>query len=370
MDDIAYMQMALDLAKQGCGFTSPNPMVGAVVVNAGRVVGKGFHRAAGTPHAEVHALNDAGPAARGATLYVTLEPCNHTGRTPPCTEKILSSGIARVVMAMADPNPGVQGGGAQALTAAGVEVVAGVCEDRARTLNEVFVKHITTGLPFVVVKCAMTLDGRIATRTGDSRWVTGEAARLEVHRMRHALDAILVGCGTVLADDPSLTARLPDGSGRDPVRVIVDTGLSISEEARMLRLDSEAQTLIFCGDRVNPDKRRRIEATGARVVTAPLRDGRIDLAALMPLLAGEGITGVLIEGGGRVIASALAAGVVDKVAFFYAPKILGGDDGISVCRGPGPGAMADCLKVGRTRVAHFGDDILIEGYLNQNQEED
>ncbi|MBI9084745.1 MAG: bifunctional diaminohydroxyphosphoribosylaminopyrimidine deaminase/5-amino-6-(5-phosphoribosylamino)uracil reductase RibD [Desulfobacterales bacterium] len=370
MDDNSFMQMALDLAEKGRGFTSPNPMVGAVVVNRGEVVGRGYHQAAGTPHAEVHAIDDAGPKAQGATLYVTLEPCNHTGRTPPCTEKILASGINRVVMAMEDPNPGVRGGGGEFLVSQGVSVVRGVCEARARRLNEVFVKYITSGLPFVVVKCAATLDGRIATRTGDSRWVTGEAARRRVHRMRHALDAILVGVGTVISDDPSLTTRLPDIKGRDPVRVILDTRLSIPENARVLRLDSSAETLIFCGDQASADKRRLIQKSGARVLTAPVSHGRINVKALMPLLAEAGITSVLIEGGSRVIASALAAGVADKVSFFYAPKILGGDDGVPVCRGPGAGLMSDCLQLRHTRVERLGDDILIEGYLNQNQEED
>lgn len=367
MTDNTFMQMALDLAEKGRGFTSPNPMVGAVVVNGGEVVGRGYHRAAGTPHAEVHAINDAGPKARGATLYVSLEPCNHTGRTPPCTEKILASGIRRVVMAMDDPNPGVRGGGGAFLAARGVSVLRGVCEQRARRLNEVFVKYTTSGLPFVVVKCATTLDGRIATRTGDSRWVTGDAARLCVHRMRHALDAILVGVGTVISDDPSLTARLPDIKGRDPMRVILDTQLSIPENARVLHLDSAIETLIFCGDHVPTDRRRRVEKTGARVISAPISNGRIDLGALMPVLAAEGITSVLIEGGSRVIASALAAGVADKVSFFYAPKILGGDDGVPVCRGPGAGLMADCIQVRHTRVERLGDDILIEGYVNQRQ---
>jgi diaminohydroxyphosphoribosylaminopyrimidine deaminase / 5-amino-6-(5-phosphoribosylamino)uracil reductase len=367
MDHKAFMDMALDLAEKGRGHTSPNPMVGAVVVRDGRVVGQGYHQAAGTPHAEVNAINDAGDRASGSTLYVTLEPCNHTGRTPPCTEKILSADIARVVMAMDDPNPGVRGGGGDFLAARGVAVVRGVRQTRARRLNEVFIKHITTGRPFVVVKCAATLDGRIATRTGHSRWVTGRAARGFVHRLRHSLDAILVGIGTVLADDPSLTTRLPETAGRDPVRVVLDTHLSIPENARVLRLDSASETLIVSGDQAPPDKKGRIERTGARVWAAPVRNGRIDLDALMAHLGREGITSVLIEGGARIIGSALAAGVADKVCFFYAPKILGGDDGVPICAGPGPEKMGEAIAVRDLTVHRFGDDVMLEGYVDKSR---
>jgi diaminohydroxyphosphoribosylaminopyrimidine deaminase/5-amino-6-(5-phosphoribosylamino)uracil reductase len=226
MDDESYMKLALELAEKGYGWTAPNPMVGAVVVKDGQVVGRGYHQRVGGPHAEVNAIDDAGSRAGGATIYVTLEPCNHFGRTPPCTRKILDAGIRRVVVAMADPNPAVTGGGIATLRDRGVAVTTGVCEKEARTLNEGFITWVTTGRPFVIVKCATTLDGRIATRTGDSRWVTGPASRQFVHRIRHGVDGIMVGVETVKKDDPSLTTRLDGNTGSDPTRIILDTHLS------------------------------------------------------------------------------------------------------------------------------------------------
>lgn len=365
MDDRAYMAMALELAAQGAGHVSPNPMVGAVVVKEGRVVGQGFHQAVGGPHAEVHALDAAGADAAGGTLYVTLEPCNHHGRTPPCTEKVIAAGIKRVVSAMADPNPDVQGGGHAYLASHGIEVTCGVLEPAARRLNESFIKFIRTKRPFVVLKMAATLDGRIATRTGDARWVTGEAARALVHRMRHAVDAIMVGVGTVKADDPQLTARLEDGPGRDPIRLVLDTRLSMPKRARMLTQPSTAPTYVVCGAESSDVDRRRLTAAGARLLEAPLKKGRIELAALMPVLGKMGVTSLLIEGGASVAASALAADIVDKVVLFYAPKILGGDDGIPMCRGAGPIRMAEALAISDMTVEMVGNDILVQGYLHK-----
>ncbi|MCP4692862.1 MAG: bifunctional diaminohydroxyphosphoribosylaminopyrimidine deaminase/5-amino-6-(5-phosphoribosylamino)uracil reductase RibD [Desulfobacterales bacterium] len=363
MDDRYYMNIALELAEKGRGFTSPNPMVGAVVVRDGKIVGKGFHEAAGRPHAEVNAIDDAGEHARGATIYVTLEPCNHTGRTPPCTEKILSAGVRRVVMAMKDPNPDVQGGGAARLRERGVEVVEGLCELEAERLNEAFIKYSLVKLPFVLLKCASTLDGRIAARSGDARWVTGPASRKFVHRLRHAMDAILVGVGTVKADDPSLTTRLPDGEGCDPIRIILDTHLSIPENARLLRLDSDAGAIIVAGDAIDMEKKARLEAAGAQVIQSPVKEGVIDPAPLMETLGAMGVASLLIEGGGAVIASMLKSSVVDKINLFYAPKFLGGDDGVPICRGPGPELMRDCMHVKSVTVHRIGVDVMIEGYL-------
>ncbi len=369
MDDQFFMQRALDLARKGRGFTSPNPMVGAVVVKDGQIVGEGYHRAAGLPHAEVNALDAAGEDAAGATLYVTLEPCNHTGRTPPCTEKIIRVGVKKVVSAMDDPNFSVAGGGHQHLASHGIQVQSGICEDEATRLNEAFIKHAGTGRPFVIVKCAATLDGQIATRTGDARWVTGSASRLHVHRLRHAVDGIMVGINTVRADDPSLTTRLPadvQPDPKDPVRIILDTHLSISENAGILRLDSEAVTLIICADVVPAKRRTAIERSGVRVMAVETaEDGRIYLAGLMDRLGAENITSLLIEGGSRVIASAFAAGIVDKAMFFYAPKILGGNDGVPICSGPGRGSMADCILLAGIQTSRFDDDILIEGYVQK-----
>lgn len=362
--DRFYMQMALDLAAQGTGFTSPNPLVGAVVVKGQKVVGRGYHERFGGPHAEVNALHQAGDQARGATLYVTLEPCNHTGKTPPCTEKILAAGIRRVVVAMTDPNPGVKGGGNAYLRHSGIDVLDGLEEEAARRQNAFFIKHIRTGLPFVILKCAATLDGRIATRTGDAHWVSGPQSRQFVHELRHTVDAILVGVDTVKTDDPSLTTRLPDGNGCDPTRIILDTHLSIPLNARVLTQASNAATIIVTGPEVSDTARREVIAGGARVLTCACRDNRIDMAALMETLGAEGIASVLVEGGSRVSGSALRAGIVDKIYFFYAPKLLGGDDGVPISRGPGQERMQDCLNVEGVTVHRFGSDVMIEGYLN------
>ena len=363
MDDHDYMDMALDLALKGQGFTSPNPMVGAVVVKNGKVVGTGYHQAAGKAHAEVNALNDAGGYANGATLYVNLEPCNHTGRTPPCTDKILRSGVQRVVVAMQDPNTDVKGGGIDFLKKNGIDISLGICETKAKRLNEIFVKYIRTKRPFVILKCAATLDGRIATRTGDSRWVTNEQSRGAVHRLRHAVDAILVGIGTVNADDPSLTTRLPHGRGKDAIRIVLDTNLSISPDARVLRLNSDSDTILVAGRSAIKEKKSALAAKGVRVIESQLKNKRIDMDLLMGQLGALGITSLLIEGGSRVIASALSAGIVDKVMFFYAPKLTGGDDGVPICRGKGPDRMADCIAVKDITLQRFGDDVMIEGYI-------
>ena len=356
------MRMALKLAKKGQGHTSPNPMVGAVIVKGGKVVGRGYHRAAGRAHAEVLAIEDAGSKAESATLYVNLEPCNHTGRTPPCTRKILKAGIRRVIMAMADPHTKA-GGGAAFLRQHGIDVLSGVCEKQATSLNEAFVKFVSTGCPFVIIKCAATLDGRIATRTGDSQWVTGEKARRFVHRLRHAVDAILVGIGTVRADNPSLTTRLDSKKGVDPVRIVLDTHLSISPDAGILALDSDADTILVAGKNAAKSKRKQIQRDGVRIIEQPLKGGRIDLTSLMARLGSEGITSLLIEGGSTVLASALNSGIVDKALFFYAPKILGGDDGMPICRGSGPALMKDSIQLKHIRVQRFAEDVMIEGYI-------
>ncbi|MGD9365229.1 MAG: bifunctional diaminohydroxyphosphoribosylaminopyrimidine deaminase/5-amino-6-(5-phosphoribosylamino)uracil reductase RibD [Desulfobacteraceae bacterium] len=363
MDHEKYMRTALELAAKGAGYVSPNPMVGAVMVKDGRVVGQGYHQALGGPHAEVNAIDDAGEQARGATLYVTLEPCNHYGRTPPCTQKILNTGIRRVVVAVADPNPHVTGGGNAFLKSQGIEVICGVCEEAATRLNESFIKYMRTHRPFVVLKMAATLDGRIATRTGDARWVTGAEARGFVHQLRHAMDAIMVGVGTVKADDPELTTRLDEGRGVDPARVVLDTHLSISSGARMLNQLSPAQTIIVCGPDAAEANKMRLKDKGACIMEVPVKDGRIDLQILLERLGQRGLTSVLVEGGSLVAGEALKAGVVDKVHFFYAPKILGGDDGVPMLAGQGPDKMEACMPLTDTRVNRMGDDILVTGYL-------
>lgn len=363
MDDEHFMKMALTLAKKGQGYTSPNPMVGAVVVKGSKVIGSGYHQSFGEAHAEVNAIEDAGSQAKGATLYVNLEPCNHIGKTPPCTLRILEAGIKRVVMAMEDPNT-VAGGGADFLKAHRVEVLTGVCEAAAKKLNEAFIKYVSKKRPFVLLKCAATLDGRIATRAGDSKWVTGDKARKFVHQLRHAVDAILVGIGTIHADDPRLTTRLDSDSGLDPVRIVLDTHLSISPDARILQLDSNSDTILVTGNTVTEVKKKRVVKAGVRLMEQPVINGQIDLKSLMVRLGSMGITSLLIEGGSRVIASAIRSGIIDKALFFYAPKILGGDDGIPICRGPGPERMKDSIRVKDIRVQRFDDDVLIEGYIS------
>jgi diaminohydroxyphosphoribosylaminopyrimidine deaminase/5-amino-6-(5-phosphoribosylamino)uracil reductase len=264
---------------------------------------------------------------------------------------------------MRDPNPEVTGGGMDFLNGRGIDTRLGVCETEARRLNEIYVKYSQTKRPFAVVKCAATLDGQIATRTGDSKWVTGTEARHYVHWLRHSMAAILVGVGTIAADDPSLTTRIDGFQGLDPIRIILDTHLTISENARVLRLSSESDTILVTGPEVSADKLTRIEKSGNRVVSSPLKDGRIDLDPLMDRLSAMGITSLLIEGGGRVVASALASGIVDKIFFFYAPKILGGNDGVSVCCGTGAEKMSRCIRVKDIALKRLGDDILIEGYI-------
>lgn len=367
MDDRHYMEMALGLAEKGRGFTSPNPMVGAVVVRNGAVVGQGWHKVYGGPHAEVHAIDDAGDLARGATLYVTLEPCNHTGKTPPCTRKIIEAGITKVVMAMKDPNP-TASGGAKLLRLHGISVESGVLEPQALRLNEIFIKHVQTRKPFVILKYASTLDGRIATRTGDSKWITNERSRAFVHELRHLVDGIMVGVDTVIADDPSLTTRLKGVKGRDPHRFILDTRLRIPETARILHLTSDSDTYLVCGEDVGADpvlagKKDRLEKEGARVLTAPLKDGRVDLDRLMVILGAMNISSLLVEGGSRVLGSALSAGIVDKIFGFYAPKILGGDDGIPLFKGRGPELMKDAVCFDNLSVRRFDEDIMIEASI-------
>ncbi len=375
MDDRHFMTLAIELAKQGIGHTSPNPVVGAVVVRGGRTVGSGFHRAAGGAHAEIYALDDAGDLARGADLFVTLEPCNHFGRTPPCTDRILQSGIRRVIIAMPDPNPDVRGEGAKRLEQAGTEIVRGVCEEEARILNEAYIKYVTTKQPFVIAKVAATLDGHIATRTGDARWVSGSASRQAVHRLRHAVDAIMVGVNTVKADNPQLTTRLTDGAGSDPIRLVLDTSLSIPGDAKILNSDSEVDTVLVAGESSlnagrNAKKRDLLVKKGVRIITSPLKNGRVDLMRLMERLGGMEITSLLIEGGSRVMGAAFKSGIVDKVNFFYAPKVLGGDDGYPVCSGRGAETMAACIPITRMSMHRFEDDVMIQGYVGEGHPAD
>lgn len=359
MTDVEYMELALTLAKSSWGRTWPNPMVGAVVVNHGRVVGMGAHLRAGTPHAEVHALQMAGELAQGGTLYVTLEPCSHFGRTPPCADRVIASGIKKVFISMLDPNPQVAGRGVKRLEQAGIQVEVGLMEREAMEMNEVFVHYITTRRPFVIMKTAMTLDGKIAASSGDSRWVTGEQARQEVHRLRDRADGILVGIGTILADNPELTCRLPEG-GKNPLRIIVDTHLRIPEEARVLDTQT-ASTLIACGHGADPARMGRIRAKGVEVLPLPVTKGQVDLQALMEELGRREIACLLVEGGAAINGSLLLSGLIDQVVSFIAPKLIGGT-GPTPVGGEGLSQMKDACQLTRLRVERFGEDLAVIGY--------
>lgn len=355
--DSEYMQRALALAAKGLGRTSPNPMVGCVVVAGQEIVGEGFHEYAGGPHAEVNAFRDI-PAERrkGLTVYVTLEPCAHHGKTPPCLDFLLKEDLSRVVVAMEDPNPLTRGRSIARLREAGISVDVGCCEAEARRLNEVFIKYITTGRPFVIVKCGMTLDGKIASRTGHSRWITCEAARTRVHEIRSQVDGILVGSRTVMLDDPSLTCRLVNGFAKDPTRIILDAGEYLDSKRRIFQLNSEAPTWVaVSADHDYPE--------ADDVIRLPKGNGGIDMAVLMDELGKRSITSLLIEGGGTTHASAFKAGIVDKVMFFVAPKILGGRDAVSPVEGEGFATIDEAIQLDHMTATPVGQDLLIEAYV-------
>jgi len=360
--DEIFMRQVLRLARRGLGLTSPNPVVGAFVVRDGQIIGTGYHKKAGTPHAEIGALSKAGEGAKGSTLYVNLEPCNHYGRTPPCTKAILGSGIRRVVVGTHDPNPHVTGGGCTFLRSKGVEVKCGVLEEECTRLNEVYVKYVTKGRPFVIVKGALTLDGWIATQTGNSKWITNEKSRKFVHSLRKRVDAIMVGVDTVIADNPLLTPYLMGNSGSDPVRVIADTNLRVPLDSRVFDSPTSALTIVASGSNVSNTKRKKLEGQGARVIKCQVRDGRIDLADLLDRLAEMSICSVLVEGGASLFGSIIRERLVDKYYIFLAPKILGGDNGVPFIRGPGCDIVKNCVTLKPLMVRRFDDDIMIEAY--------
>lgn len=366
--DNDYMRLALDLAARAKGFTSPNPCVGAVVVSAGEIIGQGWHRAAGLPHAEVEAIDDARSKfpdrLKGATIYVTLEPCNHFGKTPPCTHKIIEAGISHVKVGCLDPNPYVSGGGIAFLREKGIEVKTGILEDPAQTLIEDFIWYTQNNKhPFVILKCAATLDGYIATATGDSQWITNEKSRGFGHGIRHQVDAILIGSGTLQADNPSLTARVPGKKTKDPARVILDTRLGICEDAQVITQKSDAPTILVTGPDVPGDKKKRLMDKGVQIIEVDLVNGRLDLNKLMIKLGTMSILSLLVEGGGQVAASAVKAGIVNKVHYFLAPKFLGSNDGVPVFQGKGPGKIKDAFELDRVTVRCFDGDTLVTGYL-------
>jgi diaminohydroxyphosphoribosylaminopyrimidine deaminase/5-amino-6-(5-phosphoribosylamino)uracil reductase len=365
--DEYYMELALKLARNGHGRTSPNPMVGALVVRDGNIVGQGWHQKAGTPHAEVHALRDAGASSVGATLYVTLEPCCHHGRTGPCTEVIIQAQISRVVFAMTDPNPCVAGCGAGLLRQAGIEVTEGVLACEAAKLNEAFIKYTSTGLPFTAVKMAMTLDGKTATASGHSQWITGEAARRRVHELRDHFDAVVVGVGTVLADNPQLTVR--HIVGRNPIRVVVDSNARTPLQS-LLITDKAAHTIMAVSQEVSRNRLAPFIDSGIEIVQLPTSQTGLDLRALFRYLAQKGLVSVLVEGGATINASIIKENLVDSVFWFISPKFVGGVRAPGPIGGTGVADLEDAAKLEDVGLELVGDDLLVTGHFTTREGRD
>jgi diaminohydroxyphosphoribosylaminopyrimidine deaminase/5-amino-6-(5-phosphoribosylamino)uracil reductase len=355
-----YMELALQNAMAMKGQTDPNPLVGSVVVNDNRIVGVGAHMKAGEPHAEIHAIRMAGEHARGATIYVTLEPCSHHGRTGPCAVAIVEAGIKKVVIATLDPNPLVSGRGVAILQEAGLEVIVGVCEEKSRKMNEVFNKFILAKTPFVTLKSAITMDGKIASHSFHSKWITSDAAREDVHVLRNQHAAILVGANTVIKDDPQLTTRLPNG--RNPVRVIMDSTLRLPLHARVVT-DGEAPTWVFTTKRHDPERKKALEEAGVRVFVTDQGD-KVHPVEVLHTLGKELISSLLIEGGGEVNASFFEHRLVDKVIIYMAPKLIGGRNAPSFLAGMGLPQMSDAVELADLGVEQLGKDFKFVGYPN------
>lgn len=362
--DIKFMALALEEAKKGVGRTAPNPCVGAVIVRDGKEISRGYHQKAGGPHAEIHALQNAGDKARGATMYVTLEPCNHTGRTPPCSHAVARAGIKRVVVGMTDPNPLVSGSGNSYLQDRGVEVLSGILEDECRELNLPFLKHITSGTPFVIMKAGMSLDGKLSYQKGVPGKMTGKESHAKLHSLRNSFDAILVGRKTLLADDPSLTTRLPEG-GRDPVRVILDSSLQIPLDAKILHLESKAPTYLLCTNTADPAKIKRLSAMeNVQVHVAEQQEGGgVHLKSCLRFLGEQGICSLLVEGGARIHTSFIRQGLVDRVMLFVAP-LFAGSAGSSLLEDFSVSNRDTAPALRNVSYTPLGDDILIQGDLS------
>ena len=359
-EDIEYMRRAIELAERGVGFTNPNPMVGAVIVKGGKVIGEGWHERCGEWHAERNAFKNCKVSAEGATMYVTLEPCCHYGKTPPCTEAIIEHGIARVVIGMEDPNPLVAGKGIAFLREAGIEVVCGIEEEALREQNRVFLKYISTRLPWVALKAAMTLDGKIATRTGDSKWITGAEARAYVHELRHRFMAILVGIGTAVADDPLLNCRIEGRGVRQPIRVVVDSNARLSLESQLVQTAEEYRTIVAY-TRFAPEERvKALREAGVEMLLCEEKEGLVDVRNLLELLGQFGIDSILLEGGGSLNYTFLAEGLADELYAFIAPKIVGGMNAKTPVEGLGVEKMADAITLELKNVLNIGDDVLLK----------
>jgi len=362
-----YMECALSLARLASGYSSPNPAVGAVVVRDGHVVGMGYTQPVGGPHAEVVALRQAADRARGATMYVTLEPCCHFGRTPPCTRTVIEAGLSEVHVAMVDPNPLVAGKGLAELNAAGIKTFVGAREGEAREINEAYVKYITPGLPFVIAKFAMSLDGKIATRTGHSHWISNEQSRCYVHSVRHTVDAIMIGVNTIITDDPRLTARGCCGKSgcttRQPLRIVVDGTGRTPLDAQVLT--QPRKTLVACVEPLDEEKKRQLQSHGVEVAIMPGSGGLVDLEALLRYVGRRQVSTVLLEGGSELLGYAFDHGLVDKVLAFVAPMIIGGTEGRTAVGGHGAPTIPEALALDRVEVKNFADNVLVSGYVRK-----
>ena len=359
-EDIEYMRRAIELAERGVGFTNPNPMVGAVIVKGGKVIGEGWHERCGEWHAERNAFRNCTVPAEGATMYVTLEPCCHYGKTPPCTEAIIEHGIARVVVGMEDPNPLVAGKGIALLREAGIEVVCGVEEEALREQNRVFLKYISTKLPWVAMKTAMTLDGKIATRTGDSKWITGAEARAYVHELRHRFMAILVGIGTAVADDPLLNCRIEGRGVRQPIRVVVDSNARLSLDSQLVKTAGEYRTIVAHTRFAPEESVKALREAGVEMLLCKEKEGLVDVRNLLELLGQSGIDSILLEGGGSLNYTFLAEGLADELYAFIAPKIVGGMNAKTPVEGAGMEKMADAINLELENVLNVGHDVLLK----------
>jgi len=361
------MKRALKLAELGEGYTNPNPLVGAVIVKKGKIIGEGYHQMYGKNHAEVNAFINAAKDVKGAEIYVTLEPCSHYGKTPPCAERIVKEGISRVFIAMKDPNPLVAGRGIEILKKAGIEVKVGILEKEAEQINEIFLKYIKDKKPFCILKTAMTLDGKIATSTGDSKWISNEKSRRHVHKIRHKVSGIMVGIGTVIEDNPMLTARLKNKSGKDPHRIIVDSKGRIPSDSKILNLKSLAKTIIATTDKIPEEKITQLKEKGVEVIITPTKKEKVDLPYLFNYLGDKGIDSILVEGGSTLNESIIKENLVDKVVTFIAPKIIGGEKAKTPVSGEGFKYIKDAVELRNINVQTFDEDVMITGYVRKDE---
>jgi diaminohydroxyphosphoribosylaminopyrimidine deaminase/5-amino-6-(5-phosphoribosylamino)uracil reductase len=361
--DEKFMKLALSLAEKGRGYVNPNPLVGAVIVKDGKVIGEGYHTAFGKSHAEIEAINSATEDIKGATMYVTLEPCCHQGKTPPCTEAIIKNQLARVVVATTDPNPLVSGSGIAKLKQSNIEITVGVLQELAKIQNEVFIHYMTTNLPFTILKYAMSLDGKIACHTGDSKWITSEKSRTDVHRLRSSVSAVVTGIGTILSDDASLNVKLIDSKGKEPHRIVVDSAARISLDAKILNLDSKSDTYIAVTEAASDEKLRKLEDYGAKIIMTKSKDGKVDLEELWKELGFLGMDSILIEAGEQLNAALLEAKLVNKIRAYIAPKIIGGTNAKSPIGGYGATNMSEVINLKSMNFTHVENDFVVEGYI-------